>query len=193
MWPKASVREPAPMQFESGERHEAGTRNPERRLFRSADRRRQLQLSAVLKASHERQPLRQVLSPHQASPWKKCKGAKRGKEPPLLFWTRRETTWSETITSCIFFSSSASGETFILRSLSLSFSPSHLKNPFTTASFSRFPPAKLRTFNTFSHQCRAAKPDTIALARQHCFSPFWLRKYAVLTFKRKSELNAKSG
>lgn len=75
-----------------------------------------------------------------------------------------------------FFSPSASGETFILRSLSLSFFSSHLKIPFTTASFPRLPPAKLRTFNTFSHQCRAAKPDTIALARQHCFSPVLVKK-----------------
>lgn len=147
MRPKASVREPAPTQFESGERHQAATRNPERQLFRSADRRRQLQLSAVLKASHERQPLRQVLSPHQASPWKRCKGGKRGKEPPpLLFWARRETTWSETITSCIFFSSSASGETFILRSLSLSFFSSHLKKSLHNSLFSPFSASKAAHF-----------------------------------------------
>lgn len=96
MRPKASVREPAPTQFESGERHQAATRNPERQLFRSADRRRQLQLSAVLKASHERQPLRQVLSPHQASLWKRCKGGKRGKEPPpsLLSATWNDLIWN---------------------------------------------------------------------------------------------------
>lgn len=56
------------------------------------------------------------------------------------------------------------------------FSQSLKKIPSQQPLFSRFPPAKLRTFNTFSHQCRAAKPDTIALARQHCFSPLLVNK-----------------